>query len=178
MKNWVRQHPYLALAAGYVVFFFIVGAMWLVVKPGDLADAAVRAFMNTLVYWLLALFQIRNLRKTNARLKEHGQLRAYIRYPESRPGSLSGIWNQGIVTPAAGSLQFQPAVYDSLEASGRAITLTVETVLPQRWKVRGKDRKYIGSFGVYAMTVLTGHGKVEIAAVPESLDRLAEALEG
>ncbi len=178
MKNWVRQHPYVALAAGYVVFFFIAGAVWLVFSPGDLADAAVGAFMNTLVYWLLAFFQIRNLRKTSARLKEHGQLKAYIRYPESRPGSLSGIWNQGIVTPAAGSIQFQPAVYDNLEASGRATTLTVEKVLPQRWKVTGKDRKYIGSFGMYAVTALTDHGKVEIAAGPESLDRLAEALSG
>lgn len=178
MRNWVRQHPYLALVAGYVVIFFIAGAIRLAFVPGDLADAAVHTIMNTLVYWLLALFQIRNLRKTNARLKEHGQLRAYIRYPESRPGSLSRIWNQGIVTPAAGSLQFQPAVYDNLEASGRATTLIVERVQPERWKVTGKNRKYIGSFGMYAVTVLTDRGTVELAASPESLDRLAEALAG
>ena len=178
VKNWVQQHPYLALVAGYVVIFFIAGAIRLAFVPGDLADAAVHTIMNTLVYWLLALFQLRNLRKTNARLKDRGQLRAYIRYPEARPGSLSGIWNQGIVTPAAGSLQFQPAVYDNLEASGRATTLKVERVLPQRWKVTGRNRKYIGSFGMYAVTVLTDHGKVELAASPESLDRLAEALAG
>ncbi|QOD04329.1 hypothetical protein [Pseudarthrobacter sp. BIM B-2242] len=81
MKNWVRQHPYLALALGYVLFFVVTAAVWLVVDLDDPVDALFTAFFYTLVYWLLALFQIRNMRKTKQRLDEHGQFRVFIRYP-------------------------------------------------------------------------------------------------
>jgi hypothetical protein len=121
MKKWVRRHPYLALAPGYLFFFVFTTAAWLVIGSRNLVDALFSAFMNTLVYWLFALFQIRNVRKTRQQLDEHGQFRAFIRYPDSLPGSLSGIWNQGIATPGAGSIRFQPAVYDNLQPSGRAI---------------------------------------------------------
>jgi hypothetical protein len=57
-----------------------------------------------------ALLQIRNVRKTKQRLDEQGQLRAFIRFPDSLPGSLSGIWNQGVATPGAGTVRFQAAV--------------------------------------------------------------------
>lgn len=176
VKNWVRQHPYLALALGYVLFFVVTAAIFLVVDPDDPVDALFTAFFYTLVYWLLALFQIRNMRKTKQRLDEHGQFRVFIRYPDSLPGSLSGIWNQGIATPGAGSIRFQPAVYDNLEPSGRATDFTVQEVLPERRKVSGKERKYLPAYGFHAMTLLTNGGKVELAASPESLDRLAEVL--
>ena len=39
--------------------------------------------------------------RTQARLTENGQVHAYVRYPDSLPGSLSGIWNMGIATPRA-----------------------------------------------------------------------------
>ncbi|MGO4587139.1 hypothetical protein AB4Z38_25150 [Arthrobacter sp. 2RAF6] len=101
---------------------------------------------------------------------------AYIRYPDSPAGSLSSIWNQGIATPSAGSIYFQPAVYDTLEPSGRPTTIKVTDLLQDRRKDSGKDRRYIQFYGIQAMTLLTEDGKVEIAAPPESLDKLAEAL--
>lgn len=176
MRTWARHHPYAALAVGYIVFFLISTAIWLAFHDGNLADAAAGAGMNTLVYWLLAIFHIRNLRRTAARLRARGQVRVFIRYPDSRPGSLSAIWNQGIATPAAGLLEFQPAVYDNLEASGRPTTLRIHEVQPERRKVTGKDRKYLTGFGIRALTLLTDHGTVEVAANPESLDRLAETV--
>ena len=65
--------------------------------------------------------------------------------------------------PSTGSIQFQPAVYDTLEPSGRATTIKVHDLLPERRKLRGKDRKYIQVIGIQAMTQLTDVGKVEIA---------------
>jgi len=174
MKKWVERHPYLALAFGYVLTFVITTGVWLLFSARGLADALVSAFFNTLVYWLLAVFQIRNLRKTRQRLDEQGQFRAYIRYPDSLPGSLSGIWNQGIARPGNGSLRFQAAVYDSLEPSGRPTEFRVHEILPERLKITGRDRKYLPVYRYEAVTLLTGSGKVQLAASPDLLDRLME----
>ena len=174
MKKWVKRHPYLALAFGYVLTFVITTGVWLLFSARGLVDALVSAFFNTLVYWLLAIFQIRNLRKTKQRLDEEGQFRAYIRYPDALPGSLSGIWNQGIATPGDGRLRFQAAVYDSLEPSGRPTQFRVHEILPERLKISGRDRKYLPVYGYEAVVLLTGSGKVQLAASPESLDRLME----
>jgi hypothetical protein len=176
MKKWVRRHPYLALAFGYVLLFVLAAAASLVFDASDPATVLFRTFMNTLVYWLFALFQVRNLSKTKRRLDEHGQFRAFIRYPDSRPGSLSGIWNQGIATPGAGSIRFQPAVYDNLEPSGRPTDVKVRELLSERRKVTGKERKYLPAYGFHAVTLLTDGGRAELAASPESLERLAEVV--
>ena len=104
------------------------------------------------------------------RLDEEGQVRAFIRYPDSFPGSLSSIWNQVVATPTAGSIRFQPAVYDNLEPSGRPTEFRVRKVFPERRKVTGKDRKYMPAYGFRAITLLTDGSKVELAASPESLD--------
>lgn len=134
------------------------------------------AFTNSLVYLVLAAFQIRQVRKTKQRLDEHGQVKAFIRYTDSLQGSLSGVWHQGIATPGEGTVHFQPAVYDSLEPSGRPTELKVQEVLSGRRKISGKDRKYLPVYGFQAVTLLTDGGKVELAASPESLDRLAEVV--
>lgn len=175
MKKWVRRHPYMALAFGYVLTFVITSGAFLLFSTRGLVDALVSAFFNTLVYWLVAIFQVRNLRKTKERLDEQGQFRAYIRYPDALPGSLSRIWNQGIATPGNGTLRFQPAVYDSLEPSGRPTVFKVHEVLLERLKISGKDRKYLPAYGLQTVTLLTEAGNVQLAASPESLDKLAEA---
>lgn len=176
MKKWVRLHPYLALVIGYVILFVFTTAAELVIGARDLVDALLTAFIYTSIYWLFALFQLRHDRKTKQRLDQNGQFRAFIRYPDSRPGSLSGIWNQGIATPDAGIIRFQPAVYDSLEPSGRGTEFAVQEVLPDRRKVSGKERRYLPAYGFQAVTLLTDGGKVELAASPESLDRLTKVL--
>lgn len=174
MRTWVRQHPYLALAFGYFIFLVFTTATWFLIGSRDLVDALLIAFINTVVYVLLALFQIRNVLKTKQRLEKDGQFRAFIRYPDSLPGSLSGIWNQGIATPAAGTIRFQPAVYDSLEPSGRPTEFSVQELIPERRKISGKDRKYMPAYGFRAITLLADGSKVELAASPESLDRLVD----
>lgn len=166
----------MALTFGYVIFGMFATAVWLVVSQRSLIDALISGFIYTLIYWLFAVFQLRNVRKTKLRLDEHGQFKAFIRYPDSRPGSLSGIWNQGVATPDTGSIRFQPAVYDSLEPSGQPTDLTVWRVLPNRRKIIRQERKYLPAYGYLAVTLLTDGGKVELAATPDSLDKLTEVV--
>jgi hypothetical protein len=54
--------------------------------------------------------------------------------------------------------------------------LKVQEVLPERRKVSGKERKYLPAYGFQAVTLLTDGGKVELAASPEPLERLAEVV--
>lgn len=176
MKDWVRAHPYQAFALGYVAYFVLITWVWMAVGH-TLEDALITAVIWTLCYAAFAYVGLRQRLKAKARLDEHGQIRAYIRYPEALSGSLGRIWNQGILTPSAGALHFQPAVYDSLEPSGRPRTLKILQLLPERRNVTGKDRNYIQEFEVQAMTLMTDGGMVEIAGRPETLDRLQERMD-
>jgi hypothetical protein len=144
----------------------------------SLLDAVIESAIWTVASGILLRFDLRRTRRTEARLEENGQIRAYMRYPDSRPGSLSGIWNMGIATPSTGWIDFQPAVYDTLEPSGRPMKIKVLKVLPERRPISSRERKYIGGLGIRAMSVVTEKGKVEIASSPESLEKLVDALEG
>lgn len=174
VREWLREHPYLGLSAGAVIFFCFATTVWQVFGTGNLESSITVAAAWTTAYFLITIIQIRRRRKTHASLEEHGQFLAYVRYPDTPPGSLSSIWNQGIATPGAGSISFQPAMHDSLEPSGTAATITIENVLPARRKVNREDRKYISAFGLQVMTLMTDGGKLELAAHPGSLDKLSD----
>lgn len=176
MNAWVRKHPYLTLAAGYVLLFVFGTGVWFVSRR-DLTYALTTSFTWTSIYGLFAVFQVRRRRKAKVHLEDNGQFRIYLRYPDSRPGSLPNIWNQGIATPTPRSLQFQPAVYDTLEPAGRATSIRIEELLPEHRKLDSTDRKYVPGYGLEAMTLMTDDGKVEIAANPDELDKLVEILE-
>ncbi len=175
MMDLARKHPYLTLAVSYVLLFVFGTGIWFVAQR-DLTYALTTAFVWTAIYGLFTVFQVRRRRKAKVSLEDNSQIMIYLRYPDSRPGSLPNIWNQGIATPNPRSIQFQPAVYDTLEPSGRATTIKIQELIPERRKLNGKDRKYIPVYGLQAMTLMTDDGKVEIAANPDSLDKLSEVL--
>lgn len=52
----------------------------------------------------------------------------------------------GIATPRVGRIDFQLAVYDTLEPSGRPTTLHVVDLSTERRKISGKEKKYISGF--------------------------------
>lgn len=81
----------------------------------------------------------------------------------------------GIATPRSGWIDFQPAVYDTLETSGRPTKIEVLEARPERRPISGGEWKYISGLGNQAMTVMTEAGRVEIAGSPDSLDKLADA---
>lgn len=175
MKEWIREHPYLALTMGYILLFVFGAGVWLALRH-DLTTAVINASALTLIYWVIAVFQVRRRKNTQVRLADQGQIIIHLRYPDSRPGSLDSIWNQGIATLSPRSIRFQPAINDTLEPSGQATTIKIQELLPVRRKVTGKDRKYLPTHGLQAITLKTDDGTVEIAAHPESLDKLTKDL--
>jgi len=173
LRTWGRKHPYLGALIGLVVIAAVSIAAWLALSGREPGAVILSGLSNVVVYWLITVVYLRATRKERKELAGKGQLRAFIRYPDSLPGSLSGIWNPGVVSPTEGTLRFQPAVYESLESVGRATNFTVADV-SERWTITGKDRKYLpASAGYEAVTLATDKGKVKLAASPESLDLLA-----
>jgi hypothetical protein len=177
MKEWVRGHLRLVVAVALVL-------EWAVLVGGGLAlgrtpiDAIINAAIWTVISGMILAFELRRRGRTKARLDAHGQIMVYMCYPDSLPGSLSGIWNMGIAKPDGRSIQFQPAVYDTLEPSGRPIEINVIQVLPERRPITSKERKYVGGIGIQVMSLITEKGKVDIAGSSESLAKLVDALEG
>lgn len=172
MRQWVQRNPKTAVALALLV-------EWIVVTFGSLAfgrpllDALFDATFWTVISGITLVFELRRSRKVKARLEEKGQIRAFLRYPDALPGSLSGIWNMGIATPSGGLIDFQPAVYDTLEPSGRPTQIKVLEVFPERRPISSKERRYIGDIGsIQVMSLLTDQGRAEIAASPEALAKL------
>lgn len=173
MRTRAQSRPKIAVALGLLMGWTVIAAVGLAF--GDpLPEACIDASIWTVFFGIVVVYGLRRTRRVNARLKENGQILAYLRYPDSLPGSLSRIWNMGIATPTSGRIDFQPAVYDTLEPSGRPTQIQVLEVLPGRRPTSREDRKYIGGIGnIQIMSFQTDQGKVEIAASPESLAKLA-----
>ena len=173
LRRWGRKHPYLCALIGLVVIAIVSTSAWLALSGREPGPVIFSGLSNVVVYWLITVVYLRATRKERKELAGKGQLRAFLRYPDSLPGSLSGIWNPGIVTPTEGALRFQPAAYETRESSGRSTNFTIADV-SERWTITGKDRKYLpASAGYEAVTLATDKGRVELAASPESLDLLA-----
>jgi hypothetical protein len=175
MRQWIQRNLRLAIVLALLV-------EWVALAAGNLAfgdpllDATIEASIWTVFSGIALTYGLRRNRRVKARLEEKGQIRAYLRYPDSLPGSLSGIWNMGIATPGRGRIDFQPAVYDTLEPSGRPTRIQVLEVLPGRRPISREDRKYIGGIGILqVISLLTDQGRVEIAASPDSLSKLVAA---
>ncbi|EMY35726.1 hypothetical protein D477_002723 [Arthrobacter crystallopoietes BAB-32] len=174
MRDWVRQHPKLAIALFVLAEGLLLTAVY-VAFGGPLLDAVFQAAVNAVMSGVILFFIVAGMRKTAARLEANGQILAYVRYPDARPGSLSSIWNMGIATPHAEWIESQPAVYESLVPSGRPTKICVLEVFPERRLIRGSERNYIAGLGNQAMTIRTEQGRVEIAASPKALDELVDA---
>lgn len=113
--------PYLALAVGYVLFYVVAVEVRMLFGTRSVLDALVAAFMEKLVYSLVAVVQIRRRRNSNRRLPKPCRFRVFIRILTPRRAR-SGIWNQGIATPGRGSLRFQLRLLN-LKPSGRPTDL-------------------------------------------------------
>ncbi|MCB5275976.1 hypothetical protein BJG92_03531 [Arthrobacter sp. SO5] len=102
----------------------------------------------------------------------------YIRYPDSRPGSLSGIWNMGVATfNGTAVMKFQPAVYDTLEPSGRPTIFTaLAAASTEPGKIDRKGHRYITHQGFQFIRLTTDKGDIEVAARPESLRKILDVI--
>lgn len=173
MRKWGAEHP--VLLAAIVLTLTGVAIFSAKLALGDpVDDAAFSAFFWLIVFGLSWFFTSKRLRNTADRLAERGQVLAYIRYPNSRPGSLSGIWNMGVATLAPGRIEFQPAVYDTLEPSGRATSLTVLGAAPGMRRIARHEKKYVSHPGFQVMTLTTESGDVEVAAGSGTIQKIRD----
>jgi len=125
---------------------------------------------------LIWYFMAKRLKQTSDRLTEHGQHLVYLRYPEARPGSLRGIWNMGVATLSPGRIDFQPAVYDTLEPSGRASVLEGLEAASVPRPLNRQDTKHVTQRMFMVMTYQTSGRTIEIAASPDSLQQIRETV--
>lgn len=175
MKEWGAMHPALRAAlVGAVVWAVILGAG---VASGSPLDDALA---NAVFYALLAggglFFAAKQVRATAGTLDRDGQALVYLRYPNSLPGSLSGIWEMGVATPGPCRIDFQPAVYDELIPSGRSKVLAALRVLSPPRKATHKDSKQGLPFDFQIITLESDRGVIEIAASIDILQRIQEAI--
>jgi hypothetical protein len=177
LREWGAKHPGpLAVVAG------VTGAVLSLVIDLLFARGLDQAIFNAVFYALLVggscYFTVKRLCKTAARLVEHGQAVMFLRYPNSLPGSLSGIWDMGVATPAPGGIEFQPAVYDTLVPRGRNKSLTGLRVLsPPRQRDRTDSKQQGIPAWFQVMALQSDGGVIEIAASLETLQRIQETFE-
>ncbi|ALV45308.1 hypothetical protein MB46_07170 [Arthrobacter alpinus] len=169
----MKKHP-VVVGCIFVIVVFVIQLTLLMVWHRPLKEAALQASLWTgfMALWWFIPEGIR--RRAARKLEAKGQFLAYIRYPQARPGSLDSIWDQGILTPSLGALKFQPAVYDTLEASGGARTFTVVEVSRELRKLKRRDSMYIGVGGCRATTVTTDLEVIDLAASPASLQKIVD----
>lgn len=175
MRNWGAKHPVLLAALVLTLTGLTIIAVDLALGR-RLDDAIASAVFWVAVFGLSWFFAAKRLRSTADRLSEHGQLLAYIRYPNSRPGSLSGIWNMGVATLAPGKIEFQPAVYDTLEPSGRPTSLAVTGAASGVRRITRQESKYVSHMAFQVMTLTTQSGDVEIAGDPGTLQKIRDVV--
>ncbi|MBD1541483.1 hypothetical protein G9E11_04290 [Arthrobacter sp. IA7] len=99
MRKWGSEHPVLVIAVALALCWGTGFAISLVIG-GRLDDALFNATMGSITTALIWYFTVKRLKQTSDRLTKQGQHLVYLRYPEARPESLSGIWNMGGATRA------------------------------------------------------------------------------
>lgn len=179
MRKWIAAHR--RVLALVLLAFLWVGGIVLFVSLGHPLDQVLfnaalwAAFMAASWH-----FDARRQRKTAARLDSQGGMVVYVRYPDSLPGSLSGIWNMGVASfDQAAGLKFQPAVYDTLEPSGRPTAFRLLGAgFSEPRKLRRKESRYVTHMGYQAISLTTDKGAIEVAGRPESLRKILDAAAG
>jgi hypothetical protein len=177
VRKWIAVHRKI-VALGILAVAYAAGMALFVTWGRPLDETLISAaiwFVFTVVAWY---FDARRQRKTAARLADQGGLLIYIRYPDSLPGSLSGIWNMGVATfRGAAPMTFQPAVYDTLEPSGRATTFTaLAPVSTEPRKIGWKERWHFSRPGFQVIRLATDKGDIEVAAAPDSLRKILDVI--
>ena len=125
-------------------------------------------------------FDARRQRETASRLDSQGGMLVYLRHPDSLPGSLSRLWNMGVASfDETSALKFQPAVYDTLEHSGRPTTFRVlEATSSEPRSIEREEAKYVTHRGFRVIRFATDRGDIEVAGRPESLRKILDTVTG
>jgi hypothetical protein len=109
MRKWWRELPpgLRVVMIGVLAFATYLG-MNLLLFRDRFDDALFSALLYTLVVAGGLHFTQKRFRRTKARLDEHGQSLMFLRYPNARAGTLSGVWQWVLPAPLrAGSISSQ-----------------------------------------------------------------------
>lgn len=171
MREWGAMHPALrAVLVGAAVCAVILGAGLLAGSPAD--DAIANAVFYALIFSGVIFLTARRSRATSAELDRAGQSLMYLRYPNSLPGSLSGIWEMGFATAGPGRIDFQPALNDELVPSGRNKALTALRVMSLPRKASHKDTHQGLPVAFLIITLESDSGIIEVAANLHTLQKI------
>jgi hypothetical protein len=102
MREWGAKNPGLLAVLAGVAGGVLSLAIDLLFARG-LDQTIFDAVFYALFVGVSCYFTLKKRRKTTATLAEHGQAVIFLRYPNSLPGSLSGIWDMGVCHPSSGS---------------------------------------------------------------------------
>jgi hypothetical protein len=177
MRKWIAAHR----KAVYLAFFtcvWVAGVVLWVRLGHPLGQVLFNAALSAA--FLVALLRLakRRGRDNEVRLDAQGAILVYVRYPDARPGSLSGIWELGVATFEDPSrMRFRPAISETIEAVGRPTTFGALAPLnAQTRKIDRKERKYVPYQVVDAVRLSTDKGDIEVAGKPEALRKLLERI--
>ncbi|WP_434620348.1 hypothetical protein [Arthrobacter sp. A5] len=175
MKKFIRQHPYLYVLFS-LVLLWVVASLLLRLFGSEWSEALSRPAGWMIVYVIFSATTIRQRQRRDAKLKAEGKTLAYIRYPNALLGSLSSTWNRGTAVLKPGKIEFQAAVYESLEPSGRPTTFTVMDAVTETKKLQLRQAKYITETGLQTMTLKTTTTDIEIAAYPKTIQEILQVV--
>jgi hypothetical protein len=177
MRKWKAAHRKI-VALVVLLVAYAAGVVLFASLGHDLEETIFNAVMWVIYAAILWYVQARIERKTATKLAGQGGLLVYVRYPDARPGSLSGIWNMGVgMFTEAGGMKFQPAVYATLEPSGQPTTFTgLAAVSTEPRKIERKDLRYVTHQGCQAIRLSTDKGDIEVAAQPDSLRKILDVI--
>ena len=119
MTEKQRRWYILLLFGGGGAAYFLIKVLF-----GEAPEvAALNTVINLVFLGVLLRVLWRRRRKTLRRLAEQGQVECYLRRPEAPQGDRYRKWNVGLVTPAAGTLRFQPVLDRTSIARGDAFDI-------------------------------------------------------
>lgn len=177
LRKWIAAHRNFVRAVVFAVICFSQIALY--VSFGNTLQQAILSS----VLWsgiMAAIWYVgaRRQRRMTARLDAEDAILVYVRYPDARPGSLSGIWEMGVATfVGAGTIKFQPAANDTLDPIGRPTTFSaVMARVAERRELSRKESRYVPTMGFRAIRLTTDKGDIEVAGRPESLRRILDAI--
>lgn len=178
MRKWWRElSPSWRVSAISVVVFILNAGGLLLIFHASIGGALFKAFLYTLFLAGGTYFTQKRFRKTVARLEEHGQSLMFLRYPNSRPGALSGVWQMGIANPSPGRIDFQPAVYDELIPSGRSRALTGLHAADMPPRIAGRnDTRHGVPVGFRIIIMESDGGTLELTAHSDTLQKIQNAV--
>jgi hypothetical protein len=82
----------------------------------------------------------------------------------------------GVATLSPGRVEFQPAVYDTLEPSGRPSVLEGLEAASVPRRLNRQDTKYVTPRMFMVMMYQTSGGTIEVAASPDTLQQIRETV--